>query len=257
MSRWTDFRNKGYLWFHRLKRADDTFDFHGIDVYAPESVGLTARYKIFRGRYERQEVEAIRNYLSGDFDVIELGGSIGAVSALVSSTLWGRRCTSREPVRHVVVEANPLLIPVLEKNLISSEVRSKIITSAISYSSTNGFVDFWYTADDNLVGSIQSPDARATCHSVPAVRLSDILFQEKINDYSLICDIEGGELELFTEDTVALGRCQLAIVELHPAILARQGASTETITGAAAKAGLSKVDQFDDVYVFRRIGGSR
>jgi hypothetical protein len=56
--------------------------------------------------YEKGERELIRSFIEADDRVIELGGCIGVLSCLVNSRL-------KSPVRHLVVEANPVLIPIL------------------------------------------------------------------------------------------------------------------------------------------------
>jgi hypothetical protein len=70
--------------------------------------------RAMRGRfafdtYELPERELIRKYLPSNARVLELGGGIGVVSCLTNSLL-------RDKHAHVVVEANPLLIPFLESN---------------------------------------------------------------------------------------------------------------------------------------------
>jgi FkbM family methyltransferase len=254
MSRWTDFRNRTYIFLHGLARSKETFRFHGIDVFVPNSVGVTARYKVLRGRYELQEIMAIKKYLGSEFDVVELGGSIGVISAFISSIL-NRGIFMPHPVsvKHIVVEANPSILEVLRRNLIGAGGVTHILNSAISYDPDGEVVDFWYTEADNLLGSVQNPDPRAVFYSAPAMTLSDLLKVEGVSTYSLVCDIEGGELDIFLKDTEALRSCQLAIVELHPSAFHRSGASVESILEGARRAGLSKVDQFGDVYVFKRL----
>ena len=41
-----------------------------------------------------------------------------------------------------------------------------------------------------------------------------------IEEFDLVCDIEGAELELVKDDAGALSRCHLAIIEMHPDVFA-------------------------------------
>src|SRR5262245_42251973 len=61
------------------------------------------------GIYELGEIQCVRRYVRSDDAVIELGGSIGVVACLTNRML-------ADPARHLVVEANPLLIRTLEQN---------------------------------------------------------------------------------------------------------------------------------------------
>src|SRR5688572_27871524 len=80
------------------------FDLSNPVIGTPQKAGFLLR------NYENGERTALRLIPSAiGLPVIELGGSIGVV-ACISSQHFGN------PERHVVVEANPALIPVLTAN---------------------------------------------------------------------------------------------------------------------------------------------
>jgi len=85
---------------------------------------LTCRQKanFMFDRYERPERIALREFLDPSAPVIEFGGNIGVVSCVVN-----RRLTN--PENHIVVEANPELIPYLERNRKINNCRFQIVNA--------------------------------------------------------------------------------------------------------------------------------
>src|SRR5262245_29008871 len=88
-----------------LKVRLDRAEFH-----VPEGPNATSlRGLLWLERYETLERHAITRWLPRDLPVVEFGASIGVVSCLVNKHL-------RNPAAHVCVEANPAVIPVLQRN---------------------------------------------------------------------------------------------------------------------------------------------
>jgi hypothetical protein len=77
------------------------------------------------GEYEAGEQKLIRQFLRTDDRVIELGGCIGVLSCLVNSRLESR-------THHLVVEANPELIPILRRNRELNQACFEIAECAVS-----------------------------------------------------------------------------------------------------------------------------
>lgn len=82
----------------------------GVEVVVPLDLADTRlRGQFLIGSYERQERRFLKKYLNPDASVLELGGCLGVVSCIANQML-------RRPERHVVLEANPKLIPHIERN---------------------------------------------------------------------------------------------------------------------------------------------
>ncbi|HLX92635.1 MAG TPA: FkbM family methyltransferase [Puia sp.] len=164
---------------------------------------------IFWGFYEAAEIRLIEKYFEGNTDIVELGGSLGVVSAHIMSKL-------RPGKKFIAVEANPHLV----NNLLLNVERFKkngthfgIRNNAIQY-----FVEqarFHISADTtgSRVG-LATPD---NLHgvSIPATTLSQIVNQELLDNFSLVCDIEGSEIEVILLDAGALSKCANLFIELH------------------------------------------
>jgi hypothetical protein len=75
-----------------------------------EVVSPSTRAALFFGLYERAELRFVRSWLRGDLDVVELGSSIGIVSAHLARKL-------ERGQRLVCVEANGALLKLLAENV--------------------------------------------------------------------------------------------------------------------------------------------
>lgn len=94
--------------FNLLGKKSAVLD--GVEVVVPLNLTDTRlRGQFLIGSYERQERRFLKKYLNPEASVLELGGCIGVVSCVTNRLL-------RHPERHVVLEANPNLIPHLQRN---------------------------------------------------------------------------------------------------------------------------------------------
>lgn len=172
--------------------------------------GGSGAASLFWGLYESAEIRFINRYLDGSVDVVELGSSVGGVSCVIAKKLHHGR-------KLICVEANPNIIDLLKRNLTnnahSKEV--KVIHGAICYEGSSQ-VEF-IIGSDHLSSHLVSAGKNTSTARVSAVRLSEILEQEAIRKYCLVCDIEGAEIQLFVHDSTAIRNCKTLIIELHHA----------------------------------------
>lgn len=162
---------------------------------------------LLKRTYEAGE-RALLPLIPATLPVIELGGSIGVLACLTN-----RRMAS--PEQHLVLEADPDLIPVLERNRALNAGKFSIINAAIAYGAPT--VRFYRQAKF-LAGSITQPTDHYV--EVAAVTLSDLARRASFEQFALICDIEGAEAELIERDADCLRR-QVAwlIIEHHRRIV--------------------------------------
>jgi FkbM family methyltransferase len=151
---------------------------------------ITTHFKgrIIVGWYEEYEREIIQKYLPQDEPVIELGGSIGVVACQVN-----RRLLS--PEKHVVVEANPELIPTLKKNRDLNGCQFEIVEAAIGYGSE--YITF-FSNDVSLLGSIYHGGGQKW--KVAAKTLQSIAENAGFRYFNVISDIEGSEIGLIDHE---------------------------------------------------------
>ena len=185
--------------------------FTGDRAVKPQTVA-----SIYWGFYERAELGLARKRLRTDLDLVELGASIGVMAAHLSSRL------SRE--RHyVAVEANPALIPLLNRNFCHARPHNSVVANLAVLSGPEAppQVDLelgTMTTGSRLMAAHPGQfRARGTTQKIQvrAVSLSQLLLEHKIDEYVLVCDIEGAELSILLHDFEALQRCQQMLIELH------------------------------------------
>jgi hypothetical protein len=86
--------------------------------------------------------------------------------------------------------------------------------------------------------------------------LREILRQHEIGDYSLICDIEGGEIPLLYEDGVALQGCSQMLIELHDPSLTGKNVTARDMLRRLKALGFACEDRaLNTYYLERRFGG--
>ncbi|WP_431125943.1 FkbM family methyltransferase [Flagellimonas flava] len=162
----------------------------------------------FRGRfaldlYEEEEAKYLSKYLSPNAKVLELGSCLGYVSCLVNNIL-------AEKDQHVALEANPNLIPWIEKNREANDCHFHLENSIVSPTKSNIF----YIHKLIVGGSTK----RETPVKTEIKGLTITMLKEKYNiDFdTLVMDIEGGELSLLRNFKKEISGFKHIFFEIHP-----------------------------------------
>jgi FkbM family methyltransferase len=162
------------------------------------------------GKYEHQEARELGRIIQEGERILEIGAGVGFISTIVS----------RNPLTASVrcYEANPRLIPVIQEvhalNAVSNvEVRNGVLGHS-------GESATFYLRNDFWASSLSKGPFPYT--GTVEVRCFD--FNREIEEYRptlIICDIEGGELELF--ESSVLSGVKKVYVEVHQRVLGRRG----------------------------------
>lgn len=173
------------------------------------SPAITTKFKshFYFDDYELEERDALKHYLNPELPVIELGGAMGVVACLTNKNLV-------HPEKHVVVEANPEILPLLEDNRERNNCRFNVLHGAVAYGTEeitfNLNQDFWASSAQF------STDKSVT---VQAITLKQVADKFNFDKFTLICDIEGGEIDMVKFDAEVLrDRVTTLILEVHPYI---------------------------------------
>ena len=191
--------------------------------------------------YEEPERKALQKFLDPQLPVIELGACIGVVSCLTNRRL-------QQPEKHVVVEANPALLPLIEQNRARNDCHFRIVHAAVS----QGAETITFNVDDNILASSVHSGERE------GVVVSTVTLERLLNDHgferaTLICDIEGAELQLVEHELKTLSeRIVTIIMELHDRIVGE--APTRQMLSSLESAGFEIVSRDGDVVVLARRG---
>jgi FkbM family methyltransferase len=181
-------------------------------TYSVESPNITRGHKstLLFGLHEMEERHLVKAWLPRRFPVIELGGGLGVVSCLANRII-------DDPERHMVVEANPLMIPVLERNRSLNDSKFEVINRAIDYGRETTLLPI----DPAFVGSnLAAVGEVSDTVEVRTATVEEIADGAGFEQFSLIADIEGVEEQVILKEIPKLGeRLRFAMFEMHPCIL--------------------------------------
>jgi len=162
------------------------------------------RFRILKlGEWEYSEFLALRKYpLPKNSSVLELGACTGILAAYVNSIIDGN---------HLVVEANPEMMPCIEQTKKANNCDFDILNCVAGPS---GSITF-YINEFRLGSSIAVPQQNGGFKpvTVDSVSLSDLNPSEKFN--VLICDIEGGEYDLRDQFPAEFASFEKIYIETH------------------------------------------
>jgi FkbM family methyltransferase len=171
-------------------------------------VSARTRAMIRLGLYERAEIAFVAEHLPSHWDVVELGASLGIVSAHIAAKL-SPKC------RLLCVEGNSKLRP-LWLEAMSASTGATLLNYVVGQSNE---AEVPFAVSDDPLCSRVGP-ARGTSERVVAVSqrtLSWMLAENELRGpYSLVADIEGGEGAFIVgDDVTALDNCVSIVIELH------------------------------------------
>jgi FkbM family methyltransferase len=170
-------------------------------------------------RYEAPEARALMTHLRHDDRVLELGAGAGFLGAMSAGIVGVANVCG--------VEASPRMVEVARANHALNEaegldlrwgaaVHDSFRAESVSFTMRP---QFWGSSLATPVG-----EARARVVDVPAIRLGELLRERQPS--VLICDIEGGELDLFAKPLPGLkglGSLRLVVMEIHPGAYGKIG----------------------------------
>jgi FkbM family methyltransferase len=162
------------------------------------------KVELIMNKYEAPERRAVARYIRRHLPVVELGGSMGVVACVTNRFL-------KRPAAHVVVEANPLVIPQLELNRSLNRCQFEIVNRAIAYEMES--VTF-RPSSNVCVSSITTVGDQPPV-TVQTIQLGDIVRDHGFTRFNLICDIEGLEYDLVRHEMDVVKNADTIILETH------------------------------------------
>ena len=183
-----NFTKSGYMASMATVLMDgNKFTYDGIILDLPITIcPPSMRSRFIKKQYETGESNLISRYLTTDDVVLELGSCIGYISILTSKILGHKK--------HVVLEINKRLLSVIENNKRLNKAIFTLIHGAISQSPV------FFKISKKMTTSKASNTGR---DAVPIFQISQLEELMTISFNTLICDIEGGEYQLFREEDLS------------------------------------------------------
>lgn len=212
---------------------------HGLS-FSVDNPLITTREKalLYMGIHEAPEIRLTQRYLDVTLPLIELGGGIGVLSCIANRRLLRSR-------DHVVLEANPELIPTLEHNRGLNGCEFRIVNAALAYDGPETEL----TINSLAASRVGATDGVQRRVRVAATTLAQVLQPSGFARINLIADIEGAEVDLVEREASLLGsHVQALVLETHPRFtgVARTTAMLERIRSL----GFVEVACWRQVYAF-------
>jgi FkbM family methyltransferase len=203
------------------------------------AIATAQKSTFFIGNYEVKERIAVQKIPNEGLPIIELGGGVGVVSCVTSKHF-------NNPTRHVVVEANPNMIPVIiaQRNL--NGCNFQVIQANLAYEAAEAV--FHVQARFLASSALALPDGEAV--RVPSTTLQSLMEQHGFEQIVLICDIEGAEVDLFEHEADLIGaRVKHLVLEFHPKLTGVE--AVNRIKGQLEDLGFRLIYQGKDNYLYR------
>ena len=213
----------------------------------PKWVNKKQMASIFWGFYESTEIRFVEKYLDGTRDVLELGGSIGVVSSHIASKLLSGK-------KLISVEANPMLIDAIDcnvKNHLKRGANVLVENCAISYFKDT--VELIITDNNTETHVLEEPMHDNSNLVVKAHTVESIVNANHLNDFAMVCDIEGSEIEILLNEGSVLQICSQLIIELHHTHYQQASYSVQDLVGLIQGHGFDVIEQRGPVYYFIRL----
>jgi FkbM family methyltransferase len=229
-------RSAGWL----VERLGDRVRIDGL-IFSTASpvIARVKKGELLLDRHEPEERRLLERWLRTDLPVVELGGAMGVISCLTNRRL-------ARPQDHVVVEANPGIIPLLERNRDLNRCGFRVINKALAYDADTVAFNVHSSFTESRIG-----DDSGMAVLAPTTSLGAILAEAGFDQISLICDIEGAEAALVERELDTLQRhVRTLLVEIHPYLIGQETAAW--INRALEGAGFALRDQAGNNWVFTR-----
>lgn len=188
-------------------RRPEVAETHGVKLWlAAPALRKGHRRQIVRQEYEEAELSILDATLTPEDSVLELGAGIG-----LTTIFCAKRIGDWTKVH--ALEANPALVPVLERNFALNGVRPDFHNMAAAKEA--GEVEFTLDRSYTSSGIHGRPSEAAERIRLPAAGFQDLL--DRYRPSYLIMDIEGGEIDLLPGADLACVR--KICLEVHPEIV--------------------------------------
>lgn len=152
--------------------------------------------------------------------IVDCGAHCGHFSILADICFQNKFGVENiQDTRYLLIEPNPHLLPVLQKNINDTNLtsRSQIIAGLLG--SQNGYDTLWINPKNYLSASLQ-PSKDAKPHKIQYIDLLNIIGDRTIDLIKI--DIEGAEYNFVKENIKLLQKANLIFLELHHESLDKQ-----------------------------------
>ena len=178
--------------------------------------------------------------------MIEFGSSLGVISCLARKIV--------QPDRKLIcLEANPSLARQTELNLKTNGFTNyHVLNRAIDYQPLPESVVHFTFGASNTTGKVSTAAEQGAGLLVSKTTLGALRAEFKVEEFALICDIEGSEAGLLKYDGAALKNCRQLLIELHETQFEGSNFTVEELTSQILSLGFSLTARYSKVFVFEK-----
>lgn len=193
--------------------AGTVFTINGIKIpYDRNLISRKIGRSLKKGTYEQHEAKYLDKIIGENERILELGAGIGFISSLCSKS------GKAEKIR--AFEANPDLIPFIERVHALNGISNVEIVNSVLSNSIEADETVFYKREDFWASSL----SETSRHYVDAIKIKVRNFDDEIESFKptlIICDIEGGELDLLCDCN--LSGVEKIYLELHQDVIGALG----------------------------------
>lgn len=210
---------------HKARHLHPFVRFRGLKVPVTGThVSRSVLKHLWKGGYERPEIDALQAMLRDGDRVLELGTGMGVMSGVLAKANPG--------VSFRGFEANPALMsPIAELHRINGITNVTVVNAVLLPDPEHETVRF------NLHANFTESSLMSEIKTTAGVDVPVQDFCAELATFRpdiLVCDIEGGEEALFRG--ISLAGLRGVVIELHPQLVTRAG--IKQIYATCAEAGL-------------------
>jgi len=197
-------KSKEYKWLMELAQKGEA-EINGLVFAFGEGTPANLLKALAYGTYEQHEAMLLKQFITAEDRVLELGAGIGYMGVLAM--------THCKPASYTAYEANPVLMPFIKQNMERNKVQFEIRNVLLLDHEENK--NFYVTPEFWASSLIQPKSGIYDTVTIPAQNKNVVM--EELKPTALVVDIEGGEAEFFNE--LNLSSVNKIIMEIHPAVL--------------------------------------
>ena len=192
---------------------------------------------IYFGKYEKDEFEFVMKYLPKDLPIVELGTSLGFVAL---------NALKKTNNKIICLEANKKLIPLIEEsfklNLVASE-QYQILNCALSHKKQ---ALYFSDKGSNELGKLVEYSENV----IQGIPLEDVTKLIPEEEFILISDIEGAEINFLQAESHSLNKCKMMIIELHDTEFEGCNYAINELVDIILTKNFELIEQRNNTYVF-------
>lgn len=210
----------------------------------PKNFNSISKFLMRFNLYEKKERSLVSKLLNNT-NIIEAGGGIGLISMYLKKKVANKKLVILEPNRKM----NDLILNNFEINKINLK-NIKILNYALSYK--NKKKERFFTYEIDMANSISKKNQnynfkKKKTEFVDTISLNSLIKKFKINNFQLVMDIEGEELNVLTKKNRWIKNCLSILVENH-----LSNPDLKKLNKYIENKGFKLIDSKENVYLFMK-----